>query len=74
MGDALTKSGKELERLLKQSGCPYSVDEVLRIAETIVTIDIARPENNDTISKTLCLTEEEREISYLIETDDWLNL
>ena len=65
---------KELERLLKQSGCPYSVDEVLRIAETIVTIDIARPENNDTISKTLCLTEEEREISYLIETDDWLNL
>lgn len=65
---------KELERLLKQSGCPYSVDEVLRIAETIVTIDIARPENNDTISKTLCLTEEERAISYLIETDDWLNL
>ena len=65
---------KELERLLKQSGCPYSVDEVLRIAETVVTIEIARPENNDTITKTLCLTEEERAISYLIETDDWLNL
>ena len=65
---------KELERLLKLSGCPYSVDEVLRIAETVVTIEIARPENNDTITKTLCLTEEERAISYLIETDDWLNL
>ena len=65
---------KELERLLKLSGCPYSVDEVLRIAETVVTIEIARPENNDTVTKTLCLTKEERAISYLIETDDWLNL
>lgn len=61
---------KELERLLKQSGCPYSVDEVLRIAETVVTIEIARTENNDTITKTICLTDEERAISYLIETDD----
>ena len=51
---------KELERLLKRSGCPYSVDEVLKIAETVVTIEIARPENNDTVTKTLCLTEEER--------------
>ena len=51
---------KELERLLKLSGCPYSVDEVLRIAETIVTIEIARPENNDMGTKTLCLTKEER--------------
>ena len=31
---------KELERLLKLSGCQYSVDEVLRIAETVVTIEI----------------------------------
>ena len=46
-------------------GCPYSVDETLRIAETVVTIEIACPENNDTITKTLCLTEEERAIAYL---------
>ena len=46
------------------------VDQVLRIAETVVTIEIARPENNDTITKTICLTDEERAISYLIETDD----
>lgn len=65
---------KELERLLKLSGCPYSVDETLKIAETIVTIEIARPENKDTITKTLCLTEEERAIAYLIDTDDWLEL
>ena len=66
---------KELERLLKLSGCPYSVDETLRIAETIVTIEIARPKNNDIVKRTpLCITEEERTISYLINTDDWLNL
>lgn len=44
---------------------PYSVDKILRIAETIVIIKIARPENNDTITKTLCLTEEEKAIAYL---------
>ena len=42
---------KEPERLLKRSGCPYSVDEVLKIAETVVTIEIARPENNNTVTK-----------------------
>lgn len=64
---------KELERL-NRSGCPYSVDEVLKIAERVVTIEIARPENNDTVTKTLCLTEEERAIAFLIETDEWLTL
>lgn len=43
------KVSKELERLLKLSGCPYSVDETLTIAETIVTIEIARPKNNGTV-------------------------
>ena len=51
---------KELERLLKLSGCPYSVDETLRIAETIVTIEIARPKNNDIITKTLCISVSQR--------------
>ena len=44
---------------MKLLGCPYSVDEVLKIVETVVTIEIARIENNDTITKTLCLTKEE---------------
>ena len=62
---------KELERLLKASKCPYSIDNVLKIAETIVTLEIARPENNDTVTRTLCITEEEKAIAYLIDTDDW---
>lgn len=61
---------KELERQLKMSGCPYFVDETLKIAETIVTIEIARLENKDTIITILCLTEEERFIAYLIDTDE----
>lgn len=64
---------KELERLLKAAHCPYSVENILKIAETIVTLEIARPENNDTITRTLCITPEERDIAYLIDTHDWLN-
>ena len=63
---------KELERLLKASGCPYPVDEVLRIAEVIVTVEVDLPENSKTLTKTIYTTKEERDISYLIETDDWL--
>ena len=63
---------KEFERLLKASGCPYSVDEVLRIAEVIVTVEVDLPENSKTLTKTIYTTKEERDISYLIETDDWL--
>ena len=44
------------------------------IKSGIVTVEIARPDNNDSIIRTLCLTKEEKEISYLIETDDWLEL
>lgn len=68
------ESHKELERLLKLSSCPYSVDETLKIADTIITIEIARPENKDTITKTLCLTEKKKAIAYLIDTDNWLEL
>ena len=64
---------KELERLLKVSGCPYSVDNVLRIAEVIVTIEVELHENGKTLTKTIYTSKEERDIAYLIETDDWLN-
>ena len=63
---------KELERLLKASGCPHSVDNVLRIAEVIVTLEINLPENRQTITRTLYTSKEERDIAYLIETNDWL--
>lgn len=65
---------KELERILKASHCPYFIDNVLKIAETIVTLEIARPENGDTITRILYISPEERAIAYLIDTDDWLNL
>lgn len=64
---------KELERLLRLSGCPYSVDNVLRIAEVIVTLEVDLPKNGESFTRTLYITEEERGIAYLIETDDWLN-
>lgn len=64
---------KELERLLKISGCPYSVDSVLRIADVIVTLEVDLPENGRTLTKTIYTSKEERDIAYLIETDAWLN-
>lgn len=64
---------KELERLLKASGCPYSVDNVLKIAEVIVTLEIDLPENGRTLTKTIYTSKEEHDIAYLIETDDWLH-
>lgn len=65
---------KELERLLKVSGCPYSVDDVLRISEVIVTLEVDLPENGKTLTKTIYTSKEERDIAYLIETDNWLPL
>ena len=64
---------KELERLLKVSGCPYSVDNVLRIADVIVTLEVDLPENGKTLTRTIYTSQEERDIAYLIETDGWLN-
>ena len=66
------KVNKELEILLKVSRCPYSVNNVLRIAEVIVTLEINLPENRQTMTRTLYTSKEERDIAYLIETDDWL--
>lgn len=64
---------KELERLLKASGCPYSVDNVLKIAGVIVTLEVDLPENGKTLTKTIYTSKEERDIAYLIETDAWLS-
>ena len=63
---------KELERLLKATGCKHSVDDVLRIAEVIVTLEIDLPENGKTLTRTIYTSDEERSIAYLIETDDRL--
>ncbi|RNC66057.1 hypothetical protein D7D25_03690 [Proteiniphilum sp. X52] len=64
---------EKLERLLKASGCPHSVDSVVRIAEVIVTLDVDLPENGKTLTKTIYTSKRERDIAYIIETDEWLN-
>ena len=46
---------KELERLLKLSEIRMSVDKVLALAQTIVTIQINLPQNKETISKTMLM-------------------
>ena len=67
-----SKVYKELERLLKASGCPYSIDNVIRIADVIVTLEIDLPDNGKTLTRTIYTSQEERDIAYLIETDGWL--
>ena len=44
---------KELERLLKLSNINMSVDKVLALAQTIVTIQMTLPENKQVINRTI---------------------
>lgn len=46
---------KELERLLKLSDINMSVDKVLALAQTIVTIQIKLPRNKQTINRTMLM-------------------
>ncbi len=62
---------KELERILKNNGITMSVDKVLSIAKTITTIKIKLHESNETISKTMLLTDKHKSISKLFESDFW---
>ena len=49
------------------------MDNVLRIAEVIVTLEVDLPENGKTLTRTIYTSQEERDIAYLIETNGWLN-
>ena len=62
---------KELERLLKISNIKMSVDKVLALAETIVTLYIKLPKNKETISKTM-LMERHQRIAPLFSDDFWV--
>lgn len=64
---------KELERILKNNGISMSVDKVLSIAKTITTIRVKLQENNETISKTMLLTDKHKSIKKLFEPDFWNN-
>lgn len=62
---------KELERLLKLAGIDMSVDKVLALAQTIVTIQITLPQNKKTISKTMLMKRHQR-IAPLFSEDFWV--
>ena len=61
---------KELERLLKLSNIKMSVDKVLALAETIVTLYIKLPKNKETISRTM-LMERHQRIAPLFSDEFW---
>ena len=51
---------KELERLLKLSDINMSVDKVLALARTIVTIQMTLPQNKQTITRTMLMKRHQR--------------
>ncbi len=62
---------KELERFLKESNINLSIDKVLALAQTIVTIQIALPQNKQTISKTMLMKRHQR-IAPLFNEKFWV--
>jgi transposase len=68
------KMYKELERVLKISGIDLSADKALGIAKTITTIKIKLPLQNKTISQTLILTKQQRQIASMFSEDYWQNI
>ena len=51
---------KELERLLKLSDINMSVDKVLALARTIVTIQMTLPQSKQTINRTMLMKRHQR--------------
>lgn len=62
---------KELERILRNKNINMSVDKVLSIAKTITTIKVKLQESNETISKTMLITDKHKSISKLFEDGFW---
>jgi hypothetical protein len=62
---------KELERILRASSINLSVDKVLDIAKTIVTLKIKLPLNKQTLTKTMILSKQHKLIAPLF-CDDFL--
>lgn len=65
---------KELERILKQEGFAMSVDKVLAIAKTIITVRVRLPKSGRTVEKNMLLTSEHKSIERLLEDNFWANL
>ena len=64
---------KELERILKLSGIKLSVDKVLNIAKTITTLKIKLPACEETLTKTMLITDKHNSIKQLFNEKFWEN-
>ena len=64
-----SKVYKELERVIRLAGIAMSVDKVLDIAKTIVTIDVRTDGVRGVSKRTLFLTEEQKAIRQLFKVD-----
>lgn len=62
---------KELERLLKKSAISMSIDRVLALAQTIVTIQITLPDSKQVINKTMLMKRHQR-IAPLFDEQFWV--
>ena len=58
---------KELERLIAEKRIGMSVDKVLDVAKTVVTIRVDMPQNGELYTKTLFLTKEHQRIMPLFD-------
>ena len=63
------KCYKELERQIMLSNIPLSVDKVIDIAKTIITMRIRMPENGGFFTKTMFLTDRHRSIMPLFDNN-----
>ena len=61
---------KELERLISVNRIGMSVDKVLDVAKTIVTVMVDMPQNGEIYTKTLFLTEGHQRIKPLFDMND----
>ncbi|MGB4959697.1 MAG: transposase, partial [Saprospiraceae bacterium] len=64
---AAYKVYKELERQLKEKKSTLSVEKAISIAKTIQQITIVHPKSNETVSKMLILTEEQRKLAQIFD-------
>lgn len=62
---------KELEGLLKKNQYKLSVDKVLEIAKTVISLKIKLPNSGSTRTKTMIMTDGQKEIVALFSEDFW---
>ena len=62
---------RELERILIKNNINLSVNKVLSIAKTIITIRVKLPQNGSVITKLMLLTSKHKQIAPLFEDKFW---